>query len=184
VPITPIAHLEAVIPLRRMERAARKAIESWNRRHARLAQRPGRHHEHLRGQRTGGGVDPPAARVRVPRGASHLVVKTEVRNEIEVSRAALQVAPDLGLPREPPGPARFGREGERVEVRLDVARAAGIGVVAPGAADLARALEQDEVVFAVALQANRGAEAAEAGADDRNARVARRSLVRAHGSNG
>jgi hypothetical protein len=51
-------------------------------------------------------------------------------------------------------------------------------------ANAARALEQDEVVFAVALQANRGAEAAEAGADDRKARVARRSLVRAHGSNG
>ena len=63
--------------------------------------------------------------------------------------AAAQVVPDLGLRREGARPVGVGREGERVEVRGHVAGAAGIGVVAPRAADVVGALEHDEVLDAV-----------------------------------
>src|SRR5262249_27022412 len=95
-----------------------------------------------------------------------------------------QIAPDLRLPREAVRPAGLGREGERVEMRLDVAGAAGIGVVAPRAADVAGALEDDEVVDAVALQADGGAQTAEAAADDRDMGLAGRRRGRVHGSKG
>jgi hypothetical protein len=51
-------------------------------------------------------------------------------------------------------------------------------------ADVAGPLEDHEIVDPLALQANRGAEAAESAADDRDARVARGGFARAHGWNG
>src|SRR4029079_559954 len=65
-------------------------------------------------------------------------------------------------------PVRIGRERERVEVRGDVALAAGIAVHEPGAADVLAALDHDEVVEPPLLQPDGHAEAAEAGADDRD----------------
>ena len=58
------------------------------------------------------------------------------------------------------------RERERVELARDVAGRAGVGVVAPGAADVGALLDDDEVGLAVLLELDRGAEAGEAGADD------------------
>jgi hypothetical protein len=46
--------------------------------------------------------------------------------------------------------------------------AAGVAVRPPGAADVVAALDQDEVVDPLLLQANRHPEAAEPGADDRD----------------
>ena len=51
-------------------------------------------------------------------------------------------------------------------MRGDVARAAGIGVEPPGAADVRAPLENDEVVVSLLAQADRHAEAGEARADD------------------
>ena len=56
-------------------------------------------------------------------------------------------------------------------MRLDVAGAAGIAVVAPGAAHVVGALEDDEVVDPVPLQLNGGAEAAEPTAYDGDTNV-------------
>jgi hypothetical protein len=50
-------------------------------------------------------------------------------------------------------------------MRLHVARAAGVGVLAPGAAELVGLLE-DEEVDAGLLELDRHAEAGESGADD------------------
>ena len=69
------------------------------------------------------------------------------------SRHVAQVLEDLRLRRERARPVGVGGEGEGVEVRGHVAAAARIGVVAPGAAQLARALEQHEVALAVLEQA-------------------------------
>src|SRR5581483_11511663 len=49
---------------------------------------------------------------------------------------------------------------------FDVAGTPGKGVVAPGAADVAGALEDDEILDAFALEADGGAKAAEPAADD------------------
>ncbi len=57
-------------------------------------------------------------------------------------------------------------ERERVHVGLDVARAAGIGVVAPRTADLVGFLQHDEVLPSVFDQLDRHAEAGESGSDD------------------
>jgi len=57
-------------------------------------------------------------------------------------------------------------------VRGHVAGRAGVGVVAPGAADLFRALEDREGVDARAQELDRGADPGEAGADDRDRELA------------
>ena len=56
-------------------------------------------------------------------------------------------------------------------MRRDVAAAARIGVVAPGAADVAGALEEHEVLLALLPEPDRHPEARETGADDRDANV-------------
>ena len=56
-------------------------------------------------------------------------------------------------------------------MRLDVARAARIRVVAPGAANIGGAFEDEEVVDPVALQPDCGTQPGEAAADDRDARA-------------
>ena len=65
----------------------------------------------------------------------------------------------------------FGSKEKRVDVGRHVAGRAGVGVVAPGAADLAGALEDREGVDAGAASADRGADAGEARADDRDGEI-------------
>ena len=54
-------------------------------------------------------------------------------------------------------------------MRLDVAGATGVGVVAPGATDVAGALEQHEVFLALLAQLDAHAQARKACADDDDA---------------
>src|SRR5205814_9616000 len=74
-------------------------------------------------------------------------------------------------------PVRVEREGERVQVRGDVALAAGIAVEPPGAADVLPALEDREVVQARLLEADGHAQAGEARADDRDVDLAPRGAA-------
>src|SRR3546814_4934681 len=53
----------------------------------------------------------------------------------------------------------------------NIARAAGIGVVAPGAADAVALFEDHEIVDPALLQPDRGEQPGHAGADDDDARV-------------
>src|SRR5580704_10926753 len=84
-----------------------------------------------------------------------------------------QVGADLGLPGEAVRPARVGRERERVQVRRNVAGAAGVSVVPPGAADRGGALQDDEIGPARLAQPDARAQAADAGPDDRDPHVFR-----------
>ena len=124
-----------------------------------------------------GGVDPPQLRVLVPGRTGHGVAEAQVGHDPGVLGAAAQVGLDLRLARERAAPGRVGREGERVQVRRDVALAARVMVVAPRAADVVGALEHDEVVDALLLEADRHAEAGEAAADDGHVHVARRGVL-------
>ena len=85
---------------------------------------------------------------------------------------ALEVVLDLRLERPHVRPVGLRLERERVHVRRDVAGAAGIGVVAPGAADVVGLL-QDQEVDALPLQRDAHAESGEPGADDQRAGVHR-----------
>src|SRR3546814_9030707 len=58
-----------------------------------------------------------------------------------------------------------------VEMARNIARAAGIGVVAPGAADAVALFEDHEIVDPALLQPDRGEQPGHAGADDDDARV-------------
>jgi hypothetical protein len=88
---------------------------------------------------------------------------------VEAVDAVAHVVPDLALRGERAGPLGIEGEGERVEVGRDVAGGAGVGVVAPGAAEVVAAVEHDEVVDAHGAQAGRHADAGEPGADDDDA---------------
>ena len=92
---------------------------------------------------------------------------------------ALQVGADLRLPGERARPLRVRREGERVQVRLHVAGAAGVGVVAPGTAEGVTLLQDEEPLPARLAQLHRGAESGEPAPDDRDVdmRVVHRLLL-------
>ena len=133
---------------------------------ARVAQRPlGGDHD-VGGQLALRGLDPPQLRVVVPVGGDQLAVEADVRHHAVALGAVAQVVEDLGLRRERARPVRVRGERERVEVRGHVAAAAGIGVVAPGAADVRGALEHGEVELALLPQLDCHPEPREAGADD------------------
>jgi len=107
----------------------------------------------------------------VPGGVVDRGAEPEPVHHLRALRDPPQVGLDLGLGRERPRPVRVRREGERVELGGDVAGGTGIGVVAPGAADVVAALDHEEVLLAVLGEPDRHAETAEAGADDEHADV-------------
>ena len=107
--------------------------------------------------------------------------------DAETIGGAPQVGPDLGLGRVGVAPLGVEGEGEGVEVRGDVALAAGVAVVPPRAAHVGVLLEHDEVVDALLAEADGGAQSGEAGADHGDAgvrhacsRVERSSIVLPH----
>src|SRR5262249_34339906 len=70
------------------------------------------------------------------------------------------------LGRERARPVGLGLEREAVQVRRDVARRTGVGVLAPRAPDVARLLEDRERLDPGALELHAHGDAREAGADD------------------
>jgi hypothetical protein len=124
-----------------------------------MAQRTRRVDDDLRRPRPARGLDAPALALVVPRRRGQLVAEADVRAQVVAVGEVAQVVPDLRLARVRARPGRVGREGERVQVRRDVALAAGVRVGLPGAADARR------------FEADREAESGEAGPDDRDADV-------------
>ena len=122
-------------------------VEAGDVRHGRLAEPALAGHEHvcreraLRASRSARRARPrPRPRPGPRCGSARAGGCRSARRDVE------EVVEDLRLRGEGARPLRVRRERERVEVRRHVAAAAGIGVVVPGAAHLAVALEQDEVV--------------------------------------
>jgi hypothetical protein len=102
----------------------------------------------------------------IPVRAEQFRVQPDPRRQPVPRHHRLDIGENLRLQRIDAGPVRLLIEREPVQVRLDVAGRAGIGIVAPGAAHPVRFFKHDEIVVAGLLQADRHAEAAEAGADD------------------
>ena len=102
----------------------------------------------------------------VPRGARDLDAEVDVGADALLVGDLAHVGPDLLLAREALAPVGVELVREGVHVARDVALAAGVGVVAPGAADVMGLLEDDEVLAAGVAQLHGHAHAGEAGADD------------------
>src|SRR5690606_10682709 len=122
--------------------------------------------QHLRGDAAAAGVDVPASGQLVPSGVLHLVAEVEVVGEAVPVGTVAQVRQDLRLRGEAAAPAGVQGEVERVELRGHVARRARVGVVAPGAAEVVRAFQDDERLDAVLLQLGGGRQPGEPAADD------------------
>ena len=148
------------------KRVPAKRLEAGDVRQGRVAERAHPGDEDLRLDVTRGGLDRPALARVVPVGAGHLVAEADARRDVVLVGAAPDVGPDLLLGGVDVAPVRVRRERVRVEVRLDVDRAARIAVVAPRAPEVLRALEDLEVVDAGLPQADRHAEPGKPGADD------------------
>ena len=168
------AEVVVVVPGSGVKGLPLEALETGEGRDARLAQRADGADEDVGRERTTGGAEVPPRRDGVPGGLFHGVMKAEVRAHAEAVRARLEVRADLGLGRVRAAPVGVPCERERVEVRFDVARAPGVGVVAPHPSELPGALEDEEVLLSTLLQADCRPEAAEAAACDGDVDVARR----------
>src|SRR5581483_2273275 len=158
-----------VAPAGGVEHRALEPVDARQRRNGRFGQRAGGRDEDVGLEVAVRGLHPPAALGLAPGGGDDLVVEPDVGPDAEVAGHPLQVGLDLGLGRERPAPVGVRGEGEGVEVGRDVTGGAGIGVVPPGAADLAGPFEDDEVLDAGLLQAGGHAEAGEARPDDEHA---------------
>ena len=117
-----------MVPRRSVEGVALEALEPGQRGRERLAQEAGRDHQHPRGHRTGGRLELPALRLGHPVRVEQLRVQPHVGAHAEAVGAPAQVLEDLVAHRIGAVPVRVRRERERVEVRGDVALAAGIAV--------------------------------------------------------
>ena len=155
-----------------MEHLAGETVQARQLRDRRLGDGAAGVDEHVGGQRSGAGLDPPALRGVVPGGLDQAAAEADVRQQPVLAGDPAQVVADLGLPGEGPGPVRVGREGQRVQVRRDVAGAARIGVVPPDAADLQLALQHGEVLAPAFEGVGRG-QPAEPGADNDDAEMLR-----------
>src|SRR5207302_10479399 len=102
----------------------------------RLAHREWGDAQHLGRELTLGRLEPPHAGLFVPLGTLDLTAEVQMgANAVPVGQVA-QVVAYLGLEGIGPRPVRVRRERVAVQVRRDVALAAGIGAAPPGAADL------------------------------------------------
>ena len=161
-----------------MKQLAFEAFEPGDLRHGRARQRTARgdHDIGLDGFAHAVRIDldvPDLARfVETRRG--HARVATHVTLYAVFARAVLQIGEDFRLAAERARPCRIRLERKRIEMRGHVAGRAGIGVVAPRAADIAGRLVDRERRDAHSLQTNRHADAGKAAADNRDARRGRR----------
>ncbi|MNK95564.1 hypothetical protein D3C87_1158040 [compost metagenome] len=156
----------AVIPVVGMKRLALKAflsVEVWNHR---LTQRPGRVDQELRAKRSfAGGVYRPALVGVVPFDTLDIGVQFHFVPQAEVFHHMAGVAVQFGLFGEHLRPAIRG-ERQGVKRRGHVDCRAGVGVLAPGAAEEIPPLQQAKIVDAGLEQINCGTLAAKPAADD------------------
>src|SRR5439155_6545992 len=171
-----------VVPAAGMEDLAAEAFETREVGDDRLVQRAGADDQRVGRVAARGRIEDPAPAGVVPARLEQLGAGSHVLRHAVALRGVLEVVLDLGAPREHAAPLRVRSERVRVERRRDVAPAAGIGVVTPGAAEAVSLLEQHEVLDAGLAQFDRGANAGEAAAHDRGAQLALPSGRGRHGT--
>ena len=90
------------------------------------------------------GRDIPLASLRVPVALGHALAELDVLHKVELARHSFQIIKDLRLPTVDTAPIRVWEKGEAVEMGGDVAAAAWISVLPPGAAQLGALLQDGE----------------------------------------
>ena len=165
------AQVVPVVPPRRVEHRPGEAVQTGHCGQLRLGEAAGGGHQHLRREGPAIGLHAPAARVLVPPRPCHLRAEPDQGLDPAVAGNVPEVVEDLGLRSEEAAPVRVQRERERVQVRRDVARTARVCVRPPRPAEPVVALEDHEVLVSSLAQPDRGADAAESRADDRDANV-------------
>ena len=122
-------------------------------------------------------ADVPGAARLVERGRAHFRAEPHVRQDVVLLRAARDVVEELVLARVVVRPVGVGPERVRVEVVGHVDPQVGVGVLEPRAADVG-VLVEHRVRDPGLLEADRRAQAAEAGADDAHAEARERARRR------
>ena len=163
-PVAP--QVGAVIPAGRMEAFAPEALQARNLGPFRIDQRAVTGDQHAGAVLSPAGPDAPEGRLVVPAGLLNLMAEADMGRHAVLLCGALQVRQDLRLAGVAVRPVGVGREREGVQIAPDVAGAAGVGVVAPGASYLACPLEQYEIVRAALPEPDRHPQAREARAEN------------------
>src|SRR5690606_27567550 len=158
--------IRLVVPARRVEDLAGEVVDALDVRQVRLTQRAHRRDQYVGGELALVRADLPARGLRVPARAGDIAAEQVPVEHLVLLGHRADVGLDLALPGERTRPVRIGREGVRVQMRGHVAGRAGVGVVAPGAADIVAALEHQIIGAPLLLQPDRQAEAGEPAADD------------------
>ena len=162
----PAGQVDGVVPRRGVEQRATEALDALDLREARRGEAAGRRDERPGGDLAGRRTDLPALRGVVPGGVLELGAEDGARGDAVLLGDAAQVGLDLGLRGVRRRPVGVAGEGERVELAGDVAAGSGVGVVAPGAADVVGLLDHDVVGLAGLGELDRSAEPGETGPDD------------------
>ena len=166
----PALEVDVVVPARGVEQLALEGVDALDVGQAGLGEPTRADHERARdpgdvpvGAR--GGAEPALLR-GVPARAGEPGVEDEAVQGAGLAGHPLEVGLDLRLRREGHRPVGVGRERERVQLAGHVARGPGVGVVAPGPADVAALLDDGEVPLAVLLELDGRAQPGEPGAHD------------------
>src|SRR5882762_2191791 len=112
------------------------------------------------------GGDVPGTLGFIPNRFAKASVETDMRSETVTLDAALEVIVDFLLARIHAGP--FGRwsKGKRIKMRRNIARAAGVAIVPPGAANIVALLDDEKRFHAGFKELDAHADAGEARAHD------------------
>ena len=178
-----------VVPARGVEASAGEVLEAFDIRVTGVAQDAARGDDEIDAVGGAGlGLEPPlAAKVL---GLRDLLVEPDEALDAVGLRHVLEIGLNLGPRREQMAPLRIGLEGVAVEMGGDIAGQAGVGVVAPRAAEAIGLLVDGEVVEARLQQLDRGQDARHPGAYDGEAEARvrlrrrapeRRRAARRHG---
>ena len=169
--------VDRVVPPGGVEERAREGLDALDLRQARLGQAAGAGDQRACDDVARRRPAAPDLGLVVPRRALELGAEHDLVGHGVLTGDALEVGLDLRLRRVRRAPVAVAGEGVRVQLARDVAAGAGVGVVAPGPADVVRLLDHDEIRLAVLGQLDRGAEAGEAGADDQVVDLLRKAHV-------
>ena len=115
------------------------------------------------------GVDSPEAPGLIELCLADLAIERDARVQLILAGAVANVVVDLRLGGVATGPLRTWFEGVRVKVRGHITGGTGIAVVAPGTANIAGFLQDQEVTDPCLVETDCQADAAETGTHDKNA---------------
>ena len=154
-------------PLVGVKGHAGKSVQARHLGNQRLVQRAGgQHHMARQHGRLARQFHLPVLLLGQPAQGLHLGVERNERTQLVLVHQAQDVVLNFLLLRVGPAPGVIGLKRQRIQVRGHIAGAAGIHVVAPGAAHLRASLQNQHRGMAGLSQLNSGAQAAQPCAND------------------